>query len=120
MSDARDHGFDPRRPRRRIAGLSLVLFLGVAVVVLGLVQLYGIDAVRDGWDRAAPFVVAVKWGGMLVLIWQWRQVVRWLARRLHMSPAERDYLIGLRWRAAGALVILELLFGQNLLARLLN
>lgn len=120
MSDTPDHAFDPRRTRRRIAGLSLVLFLGVAVVVLGLVQLYGLDAVREGWDRVAPAVVAVKWGGMLVLIWQWRQVAQWLARRLNMSQAERDYLVGLRWRAAGALVILEVLFGQNLLARLLN
>ena len=115
-----DPALDPGRARRRIAGLTLALFVGVALVILGLVQLYGLDAVRDGWDRVAPAVIAVKWAGMLVLIWQWRQVIRWAARRLHISQAERDYLLRLRWRAAGALLILEVLFGQNLLARLLN
>jgi hypothetical protein len=132
MNDTQDTAIDPAldpalgpgRARRRNAhpGLVvfLVLFLGVALLVLGLAQLYGLAAVRAGWDRVAPAVIAVKWAGMLVLIWQWRRVIDWGARRLHMSQAERDHLLGLRWRAAGALLILEVLFGQNLLARLLN
>ena len=63
---------------------------------------------------------AIKWAGMIVLIWQWDSVIRWVARRQRMSAAYRAYLLQLRWRVAGALVILEILIGQNLLGRLLH
>ena len=112
--------FDPRRARRRLLLLSVALFAVVAVVMLTLIQLYGYEAVRDGWGDMAPVVIAIKWGGMAVLIWQWDDIIAWVAERQRMSTSYRDYLLGMRWRVAIALVILEVLFGQNLLAHLLN
>ena len=112
--------FDPRRARRRLLRLSVAAFAAVALVMLALIQIYGYAAVRDGWDAMAPVVIAIKWGGMAVLIWQWDDIIAWVAKRQRMSNAYRDYLLGMRWRVAIALVILEVLFGQNLLAHLLN
>ena len=118
--DEVDHPFEPRRARRQLLWLSAALFTAVAAVILILIQLYGLTAVREGWAAIQPAVRAVKWTGLIVLIWQWDPFIRWVARRQRMSASYRDYLLGLRWRVAGALVILEILFGQNLLSHLLN
>lgn len=120
MSSQPEDAFDARRARRRMLRLGLILFGVVAALVLLLIEIYGYAAVRDGWDRVAPSVTAVKWGGMVVLIWQWKGFIGWVAQRQRLSDAYRDYLLAMRWRVAGALVVLEILFGQNLLAHLLN
>ena len=119
MTERKD-AFDPRRASRRLLLLSVALFSVVALSILALIQLYGYESVRDGWDSISPAVIAIKWGGMAVLIWQWDDIIAWVAKRQRMSDGYRDYLLGMRWRVAIALVILEVLFGQNLLAHLLN
>lgn len=120
MSFQPEGAFDPRRARRQMLRLGVILFGVVAALVLVLVEVYGYTAVRDGWDRISPTVTAVKWGGIVVLIWQWKGFIGWVAQRQHLSAAYRDYLLAMRWRVAGALLVLEILFGQNLLAYLLN
>lgn len=120
MSSQPEGAFDPRRARRRMLRWGLILFGVVAALVLVLIEFYGYTAVRDGWDHIAPAVTAIKWGGMVVLIWHWKHFIHWVAQRQRLSDAYRDYLLAMRWRVAGALVVLEILFGQNLLAHLLN
>lgn len=120
MSAEPEGAFDARRARRQMLRLGVILFGGVAALILALIEVYGYAAVRDGWDRIAPAVTAIKWGGMVVLIWQWKPFIGWVALRQRLSDAYRDYLLAMRWRVAGALVVLEILFGQNLLAHLLN
>ena len=120
MSSQPDDAFDARRARRRLLRLGVILFGVVAALVLVLIKIYGYAVVRDGWDRIAPAVNAIKWGGMVVLIWQWKPFVAWIAQRQRLNAAYRDYLLAMRWRVAVALVVLEILFGQNLLAHLLN
>jgi len=110
--------FNPRRGRWMALGLTVVLFAAVTVLVFGAIYLFGFDAVRQGWDRASPFVTAVKWGGMFVLVWRWNDVVHWAAERWDIDAEWRNWALRLRWRFAAALVLLELLFGQNLLAYL--
>ena len=120
MSSRPEGAFDARRARRRLLRWGAVLFGLVAAAILVLIEIYGYAAVRDGWDRIAPAVTAVKWGGMIALIWQWRPFIHWVAQRQRLSTAYRNYLLAMRWRVASALVVLEILFGQNLLAHLLN
>ena len=120
MNSQPESAFDARRARRRMLRLGVILSGVVAAVVLVLIEIYGYTAVRDSWDRITPAVTAIKWGGMVVLIWQWKRFIHWVAQRQHLSDAYRDYLLAMRWRVAGALVVLEILFGQNLLAHLLN
>ena len=119
-NDETDRPFEPRRAQRQLLRFSVVLFTAVAAMIWVLIQLYGLTAVREGWAAIQPAVRAVKWAGLIILIWQWDPFVRWVARRQRMHAGYRDYLLGLRWRVAAALVILEILFGQNLLSRLLN
>lgn len=120
MSSQPESAFNARRARRQMLRWGLFLFGVVAALVLVLIEVYGYAAVRDGWDLIAPAVTAIKWGGMVVLIWQWKPFIRWVAQHRHLSDAYRDYLLAMRWRVAAALVVLEILFGQNLLAHLLN
>ena len=120
MSSPPEGSFDARRARRRMLRLGVILFGVVAALVLLLIEIYGYVAVHDGWDRIAPAVTAIKWGGMVVLIWQWKPLIHWITQRQGLSAGYRDHLIAMRWRVAGALVVLEILFGQNLLAHLLN
>ena len=119
-SEDTDRPFEPRRARRQLLWLGVALFVGVAAVMWILIQIYGLAAVREGWAAIEPAVRAVKWAGLIVLIGQWDPFIRWVARRQRMHAGDRDVLLGMRWRVAGALVILEILFGQNLLAHLLN
>ena len=120
MNSEPEDAFDARRARRKMLRLGVILFAVVAALVLVLIEIYGYVAVRDNWDRISPAVTAIKWGGMVVLIWQWEPFIAWIAQRQRLSEAYRDYLLAMRWRVAGALVILEILFGQNLLAHLLT
>ena len=120
MSSRPEGAFDARRAHRTLLHLGAVLFGVVAAAVLVLIEIYGYVAVRDGWDRIAPTVTAIKWGGMVVLIWQWKPFIHWVAQRQRLNAAYRDYLLAMRWRVALALVVLEILFGQNLLSNLLN
>lgn len=120
MSSQPEGAFDARRARRRMLRLSVILFAAVAAVVLVLIEIYGYVAVRDGWDHIAPAGTAVKWGGMVVLIWQWKHFIHWVANHQRLGTGYRDDLLAMRWRVAVALVVLEILFGQNLLAHMLN
>ena len=61
MSSRPEGAFDARRARRRLLRLGAVLFGLVAAAILVLIEIYGYAAVRDGWDRIAPAVTAVKW-----------------------------------------------------------
>ena len=120
MSSRPEGAFDARRAQRRMLRLGVILFAVVAAVILALIEVYGYVAVRDGWDRIAPAVTAIKWGGMIVLIWHWKSFIGWVAQRQQLSESYRDDLVAMRWRVAVALLVLEILFGQNLLAHLLN
>ena len=120
MSSQPEGAFDARRARRQMLRLGVIVFGVIAALVLVLIEVYGYTAVRNGWDRIAPVVTAIKWGGMVVLIWQWKGLIHWVAQHQRLNDAYRDYLVAMRWRVAFALVVLEILFGQNLLAHLLN
>lgn len=120
MTGKQQPNFDPSQARRTLVRYTMLLFAGVAALVLAAIQLFGYQAVRDSWDAATPWVTAVKWSGLAVLIWRWDAFVRWAAGRWNMSEAYRDYLAALRWRVAAMLAVLELLFGQNLAAHILN
>jgi hypothetical protein len=120
VSSQPEGAFDARRARRQILRFGVIFFGGVAALVLVLIEIYGYATVRDGWDHIAPAVTAIKWGGMVVLIWQWKPFIAWVAQRQRLSDPYRDYLVAMRWRVAVALLVLEILFGQNLLAHLLN
>ncbi len=111
--------YNPRRARWVALFLTILVFGVATALVLAAIEFFGYEAVRQGWDQAQPIVIAVKWGGMAILVWRWNDVIHWAAKRWGIDDAWRTWALGLRWRFAGALVILEILFGQNLLAHIL-
>ena len=92
--------YTPRRARWMALFLILLVFGVATALVLAAIEFFGYEAVRHGWDQAQPFVTAVKWGGMAILIWRWNDVIRWAANRWHIdiawccllytSPSPRD------------------------------
>ena len=110
--------FDPAKARRAVLRLSIALFSGVALIVLLAIDLFGYEQVREIWDEATPYVTLIKWTGLTILIYRWEEFIDWAAERWRFGKGYRDYLVAIRWRVAAAIVILELLFGQNLLGRI--
>jgi|GEM_PF-3556128 len=118
LPDKREQ-FDSGRTRRKLLLYTLLLFAGVTAIVVLAIQTFGYVRVRAAWDHASPWVTAIKWGDMFILIWRWKDFVAWVANRWDCDTAWQHWVLRLRWRFAGALVLLELLFGQNLLAYIL-
>ncbi len=112
-------GFTPRRARRMALLAVILVFGGVTALVLAAIEIFGFTTVRSAWDQAQPFVIAVKWGGMAILIWRWNDIIRTAANRWDIGDAWRAWAMELRWRFAIGLVLLEIIFGQNLLAYVL-
>ena len=112
-------GFNPRRARRMALLAVVLVFGGVTALVLAAIEIFGFTTVRSAWDQAQPFVIAVKWGGMAILIWRWNDIIRTAANRWDIDAAWRTWAMELRWRFAIGLVLLEIIFGQNLLAYVL-
>jgi len=112
-------GLSPRRARRMALLAVVLMFGGVTALVLAAIEIFGFKTVRNAWDLAQPFVIAIKWGGMAILIWRWNDIIRIAADRWNIGDAWRAWAMGLRWRFAVGLVLLEIIFGQNLLAYVL-
>lgn len=106
------------RAWRKLLLLSVLLFAGVCALVLTAIWAFGYPAVRSAWEQARSFVVPAKWVLLIASVHHWPELIRWAAERWNMEDGYRDYLLALRWRFAAGLLVLELLFGQNLIGRL--
>ena len=107
--------------RRGLVGLSLlavVLSLILGAWLWQAAELSSVSRVSDQVERLKPIASAVRLAliGLLAALWP-----RWVGlafRHGRIGESQRDKLLAQRWRAAGWLLIIELLLGQNLLGRL--
>jgi hypothetical protein len=73
----------------------------------------GLEAV-DAWLGAlAPWFLWVRLGLLSATIGFWPQGIRWLARRYRWPEARKAFMLGLRWRVAAWLAVIELILVQN-------
>ena len=111
--------FDPDRAWKKLLFISVFLFAGVSAFVLSAIGLFGYQTVRSTWDELRAYVIPIKWACMLALVYHWPAAVGWAAARWNFDEDFRDFLLAARWRVAVGLAIVEALFGQNLIGRLL-
>lgn len=119
IEQKRKDAFDPARARRKLLLYTVALFLAVTLLVLAAIRLFGYETVFRTWNEARPWVTLVKWLGLGAIIYYWNEFIRWAAERWNMDDGYREYLLHLRWRVAAMLLVLELLFGQNLIGHLM-
>lgn len=105
---------------RWLAGaVALVLFALTAGVLLAFIAAFGIDKVERTWSHITPYAQALKWSLMILLVLRWNSLAECLRGRFSFTTEEVAALKQVRWRAAIALLLMELFIGQNLLGRLL-
>jgi len=111
-------------PRKRLLLTAAALFGGCALAVSGFLLLavhaVGLEAVAAGWHAARPTVQAFKWAAMIMVVWRWPALADWISDRFGLDADDRTRLRGARWRVAAGLAALEIVLGQNLIARALD
>ena len=111
-------------PSRHRWLVRFALIGGIASIAAGLtlwhaVEMHSLAQVAERVEEAKPLAGGVRLAliGMLALLWP--HLVAWTARGTGREGAARHWQ-ALRWRVAGWLLVIELVLGQELLARLLG
>jgi len=108
-----------RRKRFTLFMLGFTALCGLVLLGLGLwASRNGIDRMNDAIEAATPYLTA--WRALVygALVGGWPWWVRRVARRYHWTDSRRIRVAGQRWNAALILVLLELVFVQDLPDRL--
>ena len=107
-------------PRRGLLGLSVlavVLAAGIGVLLWRAVELSSVAQVAARVDELKPFATGIRLAliGLVAVLWPWLIGVAYQAG--HIGEERRDGLLAQRWRLVGWLLVIELVLGQDLLAR---
>ena len=106
--------------RGGLLGLSLlaaVLAAGVGVLLWQAVELSSMAQVAARIDELKPIATGIRLAliGLVAVLWPWLIGLANLAVRI--GEQQRDDLLAQRWRLVGWLLVIELVLGQDLLAR---
>ena len=106
--------------RRGLLGLSVLavgLTAGVGVLVWQAVELSSMAQVAAGVDELKPAATAIRLAliGLVAALWPW--LIGLANRAGRIGEQQRDDLLAQRWRLLGWLLVVELVLGQDLLAR---
>jgi len=106
--------------RRGFLGLStlaIVLAAGASVLLWQAVELSSVAQVAARFDELKPFATGIRFAliGLLTALWPW--LIGLAHRADHIGEERRDDLLAQRWRLVGWLLVIELVLGQDLLAR---
>ena len=95
----------------------LVLLTGVGLLMWG--QYQSMPLIAHQLDEARPWLTVWRFAlyALVIIGWPWWVAV--LSKRASWKDAFHQQLLGLRWRLAGWLLVLELLLAQNLLGLLI-
>ena len=107
-------------PRSGLLGLSVlavVLAAGIGVLLWRAVELSSVAQVAARVDELKPFATAIRLAliGLVAALWPW--LIGLAHRAGHIGEERRDDLLAQRWRLVGWLLVIELVLGQDLLAR---
>ena len=99
----------------------LMVIAAFAVVIAGSLWWHAVEGpttIQARLAALAPVLALFRWAGIAVVVAGWPVWVDCFGRQL--SPEKRAHLKAYRWRIAGWLVVLELVLGQQLLARIVE
>ena len=98
--------------------LSLLFTLLVGLLLWSSVQTHSIQAVQQTLNEWRPLFTVVRWTGIAALLGYWPLICHWIATRQRLSFDEAKALVNARWRILIGLIVLEVILGQALLAKL--
>ena len=106
--------------RRGFLGLStlaIVLAAGASVLLWQAVELSSVAQVAARFDELKPFATGIRLAliGLVATLWPWLLGLAHRAGRI--DEKQHDDLLAPRWRLVGWLLVIELVLGQDLLAR---
>jgi len=106
--------------RRGLVGfsvLAVVLATGAGVLLWWAVELSSIAQVAARVDELKPVATGIRLVliGLVAALWPW--LIGLANRAGRIDEQQRDDLLAQRWRLLGWLLVIELVLGQDLLAR---
>jgi hypothetical protein len=101
----------------RLSVLAVVLAAGLGVLLWQAVELSSMAQVAARVDELKPLATGIRLVliGLLAALWPRLIGLAHCAGRIRED--QRDHLLAQRWRLVGWLVVIELVLGQELLAR---
>ncbi len=99
-----------------------ILASATALVAVGSVAWHGWESagtIARRLDGARPWLALWRAALFLTLIGAWPRLIAWAGARQGWSVQRRRFLVGLRWRAALWLLLIELVLVQRVAGRLI-
>ena len=99
---------------------AAIAALGIGVLLWQAIRLSSLAGVSAQVSRIQPYAVMVRLVaiGLLAIAWSWLATLR--AGTHDPAHPVHAHWMAFRWRVTGWCVLIELLLGQNLLARVLS
>lgn len=113
------------RVRSRKGFLLLSLLAVVMTVMVGgwlwhNLQGHSMQLIRGQIEEWRPIFIGIRWALITILSIGWSPLCCWLADKGYLTTKNTTQLQNGRWRVIGWLLVMELIVGQNLIARLLS
>ena len=106
-----------RRGFLALSMLAIVLAAGASVLLWQVVELSSVVQVVARVDDLKTFATGIRLVliGLVAALWPW--LIGLANRAGRIGEQQRDDLLAQRWRLVGWLLVIELMLGQDLLAR---
>ena len=113
-------------PRLRRKGLvfftilAALLTAGAGFLLMHRLQLESVQSIRQDMQAWQPVLGTVRVTVILLVALGWNRLVAVLTNTGILHPARAGQLAALRWRIVAWMVVLELVLGQGVLARIVQ
>lgn len=107
-----------RRSLLRLSLIALFFTLIVGFILWGSVKTHSIQSVQQTLNLWRPWISAIRWICLLVVVAAWPSLCRYSAKSLGLCTQKTRTLANARWRMALWLILLEVVLGQNGLSTL--
>ncbi len=94
-------------------GLFVVLATLTGILLARQVEQSGLDAVDGGLRAASPWFMGIRITLMATAVGFWPQGIAFLGKRQRWPERRTAFMLGLRWRVALWLAVVELVLVQN-------
>ncbi|MEX2259811.1 MAG: hypothetical protein WD672_13985 [Woeseia sp.] len=98
----------------------MLLALGIGVILMHRLDITSMAVLERQVDAYARTFTIVRLGLIGTFALAWPSVLRWRQRLGYIDAGRVAALTAIRWRIVAWLLIIELLIGQNLVARTLS
>ncbi len=102
----------------RLSIVSVALSLIVGVVLMHALHISAMAAVQSSINSYKPFLTGLRLVVIGLIAYVWPKLIQYAHQSGRISERRRTWLLSLRWRIVGWMLIIELVLGQNLVGHL--